>query len=363
MDPPSLETALVRLDDPSTRSRAILALVVVNAMWGSSFPIMKCLNLEVDEHFGVTELTASTALRTGSAAWMIAIRFAVAFLLFLIVFRGTLARVGRAHVLAGAAIGILFFVGLLLQVIGLATIPASRSGFLTSLAVVFTPLLSTLSRRRLPHATVLLGAAVALLGVSILTGLLTVERGRVSIAQDAFGQWTTGDSLTTLAAFSFSGQILLVDRLGKRYDSIAFTPSMFAMVAILASIVFAMLSGHIPEATASDSDDWMALAVQPRFYWMIAMLCIFPSLLAFAWMNQYQPTLTAVQAAVIYTLEPVFASLWAMSLPALLSIVCAVTYGNEEFSTPLVIGGGLVLMANVLALWPDPAESKVIVDD
>ncbi len=356
MDLNSLNTPLGRPEASFSRSRAILALVVVNAMWGASFPVMKCLNLEVDEHFGVTEFTASTALRTGSAAWMIAIRFAVALGLFLIFFRGTLARVRRAHVLAGVAIGTLFFIGLLCQVIGLATIPASRSGFLTSLAVVFTPLLSTLGRRRLPHATVLLGAAVALAGVSILTGLVTFESGRLSVAQDALSKWTTGDSLTTLAAFSFSGQILLVDRLGKRYDSVAFTPSMFAVVAVLASIVFAMLSGQIPEDTASFRDDWMALATQPRFYWMIGLLCVFPSLLAFAWMNKYQPTLTAVQAAVIYTLEPVFASLWAMFLPAVLSITCAVTYGNEEFSMPLVIGGGLVLMANVLALWPEPTQ-------
>ena len=178
-------TTLDRSEASYTRSRAILALVVVNAMWGASFPLMKSLNLEVDEHFGVTELTASTPLRAGSAAWMIAIRFALALLLFLIFFRGTLARVRSPHVLAGVAIGTLFFVGLLLQVIGLATIPASRSGFLTSLAVVFTPLLSTLGRRRLPHATVLLGAAVALLGVAILTGLLTLESGRVRVAQDA----------------------------------------------------------------------------------------------------------------------------------------------------------------------------------
>ena len=356
MDLNPLQTPFGQQEASYGRSRAIVALVVVNAMWGSSFPLMKCLNLEVDEHFGVTELTASTALRTGSAAWMIAIRFAVAFLLFLVFFRGAFANVRRAHVLAGVAIGTLFFVGLLLQVIGLATIPASRSGFLTSLAVVFTPLISTLGRRRLPHATVLLGAAIALLGVSILTGLLTLESGRLSIAQDAISRWTTGDSLTTLAALSFSGQILLVDRLGKRYDSIAFTPSMFAVVAVLASVVFASLRMKMPEVTASSGNGWMALAVQPRFYVLMSLLCIFPSLLAFAWMNKYQPALTAVQAAVIYTLEPVFASLFAMFLPALLSIACVVTYGNEEFSMPLVIGGGLVLMANVLALWPEPVD-------
>ena len=224
---------------------------------------MKCLNLEIDEHFGVTELTASAALRTGSAAWLIAIRFAVAFVLLIFFLRGSFSGIRRAHIFSGAAIGALFFIGLLLQVIGLATIPASRSGFLTSLAVVFTPLLSTIGQRKLPRITVLLGAAIALLGVTILTGLLTFQAGHFSFAQEGLSQWTTGDSLTTLAALCFSGQILLVDRLGKRYNSVAFTPSMFAVVAAMAFIVFAVLRGYIPEVTSSPETDWMALAVQP----------------------------------------------------------------------------------------------------
>ncbi|MCP4889561.1 MAG: DMT family transporter [Planctomycetaceae bacterium] len=323
-------------------------------MWGSSFPVMKCLNLEMDEHFGVTELTASAALRTGSAAWLIAIRFAVAFVLLIFFMRGTFSGIRRAHIYSGIVIGALFFIGLLLQVIGLATIPASRSGFLTSLAVVFTPLISTLGQRKLPRITVLLGAAVALLGVTILTGLLSFEGGQFSIAKEGLSRWTIGDTLTTLAALCFSGQILLVDRLGKRYNSVAFTPSMFAVVAVMAFAVFAVFKGYIPEVTSTPGSDWLALAVQPRFYILIALLCIFPSLIAFALMNKYQPSLSAVQAAVIYTLEPVFASLWAMFIPALLSVACFVTYKNEEFSMTLLIGGSLVIAANALALWPEP---------
>jgi drug/metabolite transporter (DMT)-like permease len=314
---------------------------------------MKCLNLQIDQHFGVTEFTASPWLRTGSAAWMIAIRFALAFLLFVVFYRGTLRRVRWPHLWAGAAIGTLFFLGLLLQVIGLATIPASRSGFLTSLAVVFTPLIATLWQRRFPRIPVLLGAAVAFMGVAILTGLVVFQEGRVALADDAFQRWMIGDTLTTLAAFLFSGQILLLDRLGKRYDSVAFTPSMFVTTAALATIVFGFLRLQIPEVPTGG---WTGLAVQPRFFVMIVLLCVFPSLLAFAWMNKYQPRVSAVQAAVIYTLEPVFASLWAMFLPAILSILCVVTYANERFEFPLVLGGSLVLFANVLALWPQRAK-------
>ncbi len=344
-----------------------MALVLVNAMWGSSFPVMKCLNLQVDQHFGVTEFTASTWLRAGSAAWMIAIRFSLAFLAFAVCYWATVRRVRMPHLLAGAAIGAVFFAGILFQVMGLATIPASRSGFLTSLGVVFTPLISTLYRGRIPRLPVLLGVAVALAGVAILTGLVEIQSGRIRLAENALQRWTVGDSLTTLAALFFSGQILLVDGFGKRYESLAFTPSMFATVAVLGAIVFAVLRAQIPEIQAISSGpanglgttssdvpgDWSVLATQPRFYLLMAWLCVVPSLIAFAWMNKYQPSVSAVQASVIYTLEPVFASLWAMLLPALLSLYCYVSYSNEQFSVPLVVGGALVLAANVLALWPE----------
>ena len=338
------------------RRRAIVALVVVNALWGCSFPIMKCLNLQIDQHFGVTEQTASTWLRTASAAWMIAIRFGLALVLLCVFMPAMLKRVQKPHVLCGAAIGFVFFLGLVLQVIGLATIPASRSGFLTSLTVVFTPLIATIYRHRWPRIPVLLAAVVALAGVAVLTGLVVLQDGRVALAEDSLNQWRFGDVMTMLGAIVFSVQILLIDAFGKRYDSEAFTPSMFATTALLAAITFGLLYPCVPETSAANTlsvGTWRGLATQPSFMIMIVFLCLFPSLLAFTWMNKYQPALSAGQAAVVYTFEPVFASLWAMVLPAILSVLCSLSYTNEQFSVPLLIGGALVLLANVLALWPE----------
>ncbi len=324
-------------------------LVIVNAMWGATFPVMKAMNLQIDDYFGVTQATASGWLRSASAGWLIAIRFGFALVMFVIFFRGAMSRVRLPHALAGVALGTLFFIGMLLQVIGLGTIPASRSGFLTSLAVVFTPLLSTIFRRRLPRSTVMAGVAFALVGVAVLTEIIDFNGG-VSIAPDSLSRWTWGDSLTILAAIFFSCQILLVDVLGKRYDSIAFTPGMFATAVVLGMLVFAGLAGHVPDIP--DGRSWWGLAKQPSFFGLIGVLGLFPSLLAFAWMNKYQPYLTATQAAVIYTTEPFFASTWAMFLPAVMAAYCAVTYANESFTWPLLIGGVFVLLANVLALWP-----------
>ncbi|MGB7324909.1 MAG: DMT family transporter [Rubripirellula sp.] len=336
-------------------------LIITNAIWGATFPMMKGLNFQVDSHFGVTDVTASGWLRCSAAAWMISIRFGLALAMFVVFFRGVMRRVGWPHVISGATMGVFFFFGLLVQVIGLGTISASRSGFLTSLAVVFTPLFSTILRRRLPRGTVMAGVVFALAGVSVLTEMVVIGDGSVRVASDALQRWTWGDSLTIVGACFFSCHILLVDVLGKRYESIAFTPGMFAMATVLGAVTFGLLKTSVPEIPIGQS--WTGLAVQPQFFGLIAALGLFPSLLAFAWMNKYQPYLSAVQAAVIYTSEPFFASTWAMFLPGILAVLCSVPYVNESFSSPLLVGGVLILTANVLALWPQKSSANESAND
>ncbi len=350
------------------RRVAITALVAVNAMWGCSFPVMKVLNFEVDEHFGVSEFTSSAALRFASSAWMLAIRFGLAFVLFAVVFRTSMRRVQWPQVVAGAVIGAVFYLGMMFQVSGLATIPASRSGFLTSLVVIFTPLVQSVVHRRPPRMVVIVGALIALAGVGVLTGLVEYRGGSLHFADDALSHWTIGDSLTTCAAFIFTGQIMLVDYFGKRHESVGFTPSMFATTSILAVIVFAFIHSWVPEPVTSRLPDaqpatqawtWWALTIQPRFILLLAGLSVFASLLAFAWMNKYQPVLSAGEASVVYTLEPVFASVWAMVLPGILAEFTGIVYANETLSLTLVIGGGLIMVANAMVLWP---QRKSIVE-
>lgn len=335
----------------ATPTRAIIALIVVNAMWGTSFPLMKSLNMEIDHHFGVTgEAVASSWLRIASAAWMIGIRFALATILFAVVFRRIIRTLDKAHFWAGTQIGGLFCCGLILQVIGLGMIPASRSGFLTSLAVIFTPIVNAVYQRKAPRLVVIAGALIAVLGISVLTSLIVYQDGRIEIAEDAVGRWTLGDTLTTIGAFIFSFQILSVDRLGKKLNSLAFTPSMFLTTSVLSLIVFAIVQPQIPETSELG---WLAISMNPSFVVLIALLVVFASLLAFSWMNKYQPAVSAEQAAVVYTTEPLFASSWALFLPAYLSVWCGIKYANEAFTLPMMVGGALILIANVVVLWPE----------
>ncbi len=343
------------MTDQSKRRVAIIMLVIVNAMWGASFPLNKGLNLHVDQVFGVDEASASGMLRTAAAAWLVTMRFAAASMFLVVFYASMIRRVKRVHVVAGFWIGFFFFTGLVLQVIGLGMIPASRSAFITSLVVVCTPVMATLVKRQLPKPIVLVGVAVAFAGVAVLTEMITVVGGGIAIADDAMNRFSWGDAVTIAAVVFFSGQILVLDSFGNSghpdaEDSVAVTPVMFATVVILGTITFGILKQFVPEVSVTGS--WSGLAMRPSFIGLILALGLFPSLLAFVWMNRYQPFLTASQAAVVYTLEPFFASTWAMFAPAMIATLCGFAYANESFSWPLVGGGALILVANAIALWP-----------
>lgn len=332
---------------------AVSLLVFVNILWGLSFPITKTINLQVDRHFDIIAENSSSALRLSAAAWLILFRFTSAFLIFAVVFPKIVRRAKFAEWWAGTQIGAFFYIGLILQIIALATIPASRSGFLTSLVAVFTPVLTAILLRVRPRMPVILGVVVALFGVAVLTGLVVGSESGFSFAADAWQAWTPGDTLTTLGAIFFAGQIMLVDYHGKRLDAAALTPGMFVSTALFALITFAVVN---PFVTETSSSGWLALSIRPQFWLLILTLSVLSSVVAFNLMNTYQHYVSASQAGIIYTLEPVFASMAAMVLPGLLSAAVGVEYANEHLVLPMFIGGGLIIVANLISLWPAPMK-------
>jgi drug/metabolite transporter (DMT)-like permease len=84
---------------------------------------------------------------------------------------------------------------------------------------------------------------------------------------------------------------------------------------------------------------------------MISFLAVPCTVVAYGLMNSWQPHLPATEAALIYCCEPVFASLYALFLPAWLSRTAHISYPNEIVGWRLVFGGGLITAANLLVLW------------
>jgi hypothetical protein len=65
-------------------------------------------------------------------------------------------------------------------------------------------------------------------------------------------------------------------------------------------------------------------------------------------MNYWQKYISATEAGLIYTIEPVCASVLSLFLPAIFSAWAGINYPNEHFSLRLLVGGGLITVANVI---------------
>jgi len=87
------------------------------------------------------------------------------------------------------------------------------------------------------------------------------------------------------------------------------------------------------------SGPWLAFALA---------LTVFCTIGAFTIMNAWQPKITATEAGLIYCAEPVFASVMALFMPAWLSGLGGFDYANELATSNLLLGGGLIIAANVL---------------
>lgn len=334
---------------------AIGVLVGVNALWGLSFPMMKGISQIIENHFQIRSDAMSTSLSVSASSGMIAIRFLFAMAILCMLFPRLVRGATRLEWVAGFWIGLLFSIGLVLQVVGLSTIPASRSGFLTSLTAVYTPLIASFLSKKAPNANVIVGAVLALLGIAVLSDLFPNPffRPDFSRQEQQMIPLNWGDLWTTLGALFFSFQVLLIDHFGKTLRSSAFTPGMFVTAAVVSAIIFAVAQSMTSmEYGSIGLMNWLTLFSMPGFMGIVLFLAIFCSLLAFLGMNTYQPSISAAQASVIYSLEPVFASVWAMLVPGILAGFLSLEYQNESLTVHLMVGGLLILVANIVALWP-----------
>src|SRR3954447_18952264 len=161
---------------PSRESLAVVVLVAVTCIWGSTFVVVK----DAVERMPVMDFLA----------W----RFAIAALVMAAVRPRAVAslppRARRHGVLLGLALG----AGYVAQTFGLERTPATVSGFITGLFVVFTPLCAGVLLRRSIPATAWVAVAVATSGLALLS-LHGLSVGR-------------GEAITLLCAVSFALHIV-----------------------------------------------------------------------------------------------------------------------------------------------------------
>ncbi len=171
--------------------------------------------------------------------------------------------------------------------------------------------------------------ALVLAGIGVLAGLdwRTLRLGR--------GEWETlGCSVF------FTGQILWLER--PRYAANRPAHATTVMFAVLA-----LVSAPLALGRAAGAGQLAAAFVgSPEILLLLLALTGFCTLATFSLMNHWQKYLEATEAGLIYCIEPVWTSLMSLCLPGWLAMWTGIAYANEVPTLKLLVGGGLITLAN-----------------
>ncbi|KRE92329.1 permease [Nocardioides sp. Soil774] len=266
---------------------AAAALLVLAACWGSTFFLIKDL------------------LDRVPTLDFLAVRFTIASLVLLLVAPRALGRLSPAVRRHAVVLGLLYGVAQILQTAGLAHTPASISGFVTGLYVVCTPLLAAaILRTWIPPIT---WAAVLLATV----GLAVLALRGFSIGY--------GELITLASAVLYALHIVGLGAWSSAQDAVGMTILQIMVIAVVCTLATAHDGIVLPDRAG----DWASVV-----YMAVVVGAL--GLLGQTWAQAHLPP---TRSAIIMSMEPVFASLFAVWL------------GGEDVTARLLLGGSMVLVA------------------
>lgn len=269
---------------------AELLLLCVAAGWGIGFPVMK---LAINSH---------------SLLMVLGLRFALSTLILLPFSARKLGVMSFNTLASGVGLGLLLGAAFIFLISGLQITTASNTGFLSGLSVIWVLLLSGPLAGKLPSLDALLATLFGIVGLYLMSDVSGWQL-----------QW--GDVLVIVGSIFTAVHIMVLDRLSHHHDNLTLT---FLQIATMA-IVFITLehsSGGVGLPSTWDSDLVIALLVT----------ALFSTVIAFWVQTHYQRYTTPLRAILIYNLEPVFSTFFAVWLL------------HETLSGNVLFGGALILV-------------------
>ena len=278
---------------------ALLALVLVTAVWGVTF-------VQVKDAVDIYPLFA-----------FLAVRFAIATLTLAPVAARRVRGLDRRGLAAGFGLGGLLALGYALQTAGLSRTTVSSTGFITGLCVVLTPVTALVLFRYRIVLSAWLGVGLATVGLGMLSG---IEAGSA-----------VGDALVLGGAVAYALQIVLMERYAPDYDAVALT---------LAEMIAACSGFTVIALTLGD----LSLPRGWTVWGALLVTGVFASALAYFVQTWAQQRTSATRTALVFALEPVFAGFFGYVL------------AGDRLGV-LGWGGCAVILAGILVSEPAAAET------
>jgi drug/metabolite transporter (DMT)-like permease len=246
--------------------QADLMLLAVTLFWGTSY-YLTAVSLERLDVFNLN-----------------ALRFVIAFLLAAVLCYKRLRTVTRETLLYSALLGTILTIVYIFASYGVKYTSLSNAGFLSSLAVIFTPILVFFIRKKAPEKKLAVSIGLSLIGIALLT------------LNDQLKP-ATGDILCSLCAIFYALHLVMTEIIVKKDTVDAFQIGVFQLGF---TGLFNLILSFIIE-TPGLPDTMQSIVA-------VLILSVFCTGIAFIVQSIAQQYTSASHVGVILTLEPVFAA-------------------------------------------------------
>jgi drug/metabolite transporter (DMT)-like permease len=271
----------------SSTPLALTSLVGVTAVWGWSFLIVK------------------QAIARMPVMDFLAVRFLVATLVMIIIRPTCLNKITLRELWRGAILGTALGLAYITQTIGLRTTPAAVSGFITGMNVVFTPIVTWWLLHDSMHMKTWLAVGLATIGLALL-----------SLHGWSFG---SGELLTMLCAVFLAFHITGLGKWSAEHNPYNLAVVQLGTVAVLCLI--------------AASPGGIMMPPDFKVWWIVGVTAVLATAFAFLVQTWTQSLISPTHAAVVMTMEPVFAGIFAVLL------------GGEKLTARIILGAVCVLAA------------------
>lgn len=288
------------------QGKANILLVIVTMFWGLSYTFM-VLGLD---SMGVYSL--------------VALRCAVGFIVAAAIFYKKMHLTNIRSLSYSAIQGFLLFFVFAASLIGLETTSAANAGFILSLTVVLVPLFTAFLERKLPSRAVSIAIVATLIGISILT----IQKGLT---------FQRGDVIIAAAAVAYAVYLILNSKFAQKesVESIPYSVYQIGFASLFGFIgAFTLETFTMPQS----NEAWFAVL-------SLGLICT-----AFCFIGQTiaQQYTSATHTGLIFSLEPIFAAMFAAIFIA------------EPITAKILIGGSFILIGNLVAQMEQFQQLRIL---
>ena len=278
----------------------IASLLVVTAIWGSTFPVLKVATASLSgiEVSSLRFLVAAICM----APWAL--------------------RASRRAWIDGALLGSIALVSYVAQAYGLQTISSNRSAFLTSLNVLMVPFFG-LALGNPISPRVVVAAFMACAGV----GLMSWE-GELSYLADA---------ATVVGAAAYAMYVIGVSALAPKHAAKHLAATQIVCMALIGMALAPLM------ATPEHHHTTLLARLNREVVLSLVYLGAIATAGVLFLQALAQRHVSADKVAVVYAMEPVFAALFAW------------WWIGESLSPSAAVGGLVIVAAVLLSEWRSPA--------